>query len=285
MTVNLDPIKEKTLTAKEFEDALQGVRIGPDEAIIHADQKGPDGRPMHYKMLNALIRKLVLEGIKKIVIEGTMGQRYIAATAAVKDLFIEIHGTPGNNLGAFLDGPTIEVFGNAQDLTGNTMNSGRMIIHGNAWDVTGLAARGGTILIQGSTGYRVGIHMKEYSGQKPTIVIGGTAKDYLGEYMAGGTILVLDLNRSEGRSPVGLNLGAGIHGGKMYVRGKVEQHQLGAGAIMGQLTGEDIAELEPLIKEFEKAFHSKVPREWETYVRISPSSSRPFSGHYDPTCI
>ena len=46
-------------------------------------------------------------------------------------------------------------------MTGNTMNSGKIIVHGNAWDVTGLSARGGTIIIKGSSGYRVGIHMKE----------------------------------------------------------------------------------------------------------------------------
>jgi glutamate synthase domain-containing protein 3 len=117
------------------------------------------------------------------------------------------------------------------------------------------------------------------------VVIGGTSKDYLGEYMAGGTVVVLNLNGPAERSPVGMHLGAGIHGGRIYVRGKVEEHQLGPGAIMDQLSGEDAPELEELISQFERAFKTWVPRDWERWVRVSPASSRPFSGHYDPTSI
>jgi glutamate synthase domain-containing protein 3 len=215
---------------------------------------------------------------------GVMGQRYIAASAT-GDIRIEIHGTPGNDLGAFLDGPTIEVFGNAQDQTGNTMNAGRIVVHGNAWDVTGLAARGGTILIKRDTGYRVGIHMKEYCGVKPTLVIGGRAKDYLGEYMAGGVIVVLGQGCEDGSSPVGLNIGAGIHGGVMFIHGLIEEHQLGAGATLGRLTAEDRERLGPILEDFEASFASEVSRDWEQWVKVHPASSRPFSGHYDPTCV
>ena len=260
-------------------------RLDDETVVVKVDAQGAGGRPVHYRILNSLIRKLMVDGVKHIVLEGVMGQRYIASTASRKDLYIEIHGTPGNNLGAFLDGPTIEVFGNAQDQTGNTMNSGKIIVHGNTWDVTGLAARGGTILIRGNTGYRVGIHMKEYAGTKPTLVVGGTAKDFLGEYMAGGTVIVLDLNGDGKRSPVGHNLGAGIHGGKLFIRGNLEKHQLGPGATMGQVTDEDIPELEIALQEFEKAFKRTVPRDWEKWLKVQPISSRPFSGHYDPTCV
>lgn len=267
-------------------DAVTAVTRMPDDSVlIHADRRDGEGRLVHYKVLNQLIRKLISEGERRIIIEGVAGHRYIAATANRKDVYIEIFGTPGNDLGAFLDGPTIEVFGNAQDHTGNTMNSGKIIVHGNAWDVTGLSARGGTILVKGNTGYRVGIHMKEYSGTKPSIVVGGTAKDYLGEYMAGGTLVILNRKGDRERSPVGLSVGAGIHGGKIFVHGKVEKHQLGPGATMGPVMGEDVPELERLIEDFEAAFKVQVPHDWEGFVRIVPLSSRPFSGHYDPTSI
>ncbi|MEM0448801.1 MAG: hypothetical protein QW520_03150 [Methanomassiliicoccales archaeon] len=255
-----------------------------DKVIIHADAKDDAGKLMHYKTLNELIRREIEAGTKHIILQGVMGQRYIASTVKNKDLYIEIHGTPGNNLGAFLDGATIEVFGNAQDMTGNTMNSGRIIIHGNAWDVTGLAARGGSILIKGHTGYRVGIHMKEYQGIRPCIVIGETAKDYLGEYMAGGVIVVLNFS-GKAHSPVGQQIGAGIHGGKIFVRGRVEEHQLGPGANLSSLKEDDIPELFSYIEQFEKAFHLDAPKDWEEYVKITPTSSRPFHGHYDPTPI
>lgn len=266
-------------------DPATAIERKDDRVIIHADRRDEEGRLIHYKVLNELIRQIILEGQKHIVLEGVMGHRYIASTANQKDLYIEIHGTPGNNLAAFLDGPTIEVFGNAQDMTGNTMNSGKVIVHGNAWDVTGLAARGGTFLIKGNTGYRVGIHMKEYGGTKPAMVIGGTSKDYLGEYMAGGTIVILNLNGDVDCSPVGMHLGAGIHGGRIFIRGRVEQHQLGPGAVMDQVSFDDEPELISLISQFEQAFKTLVPRDWDKWVRISPASSRPFSGHYDPTSV
>ena len=240
-------------------------------------------RPMHFTSLNCVMRKVMREGCKHIVLKDVMGQRYLASTATAKDLYIAIYGTPGNDLGAFLNGPTIEVFGNAQDMTGNTMNSGRIIIHGNAWDVTGLAARGGRIMVRGDTGYRVGIHMKEFGESRPCLVIGGTAKDYLGEYMAGGTILVLGLGH-EG-SPIGRNIGAGMHGGRMFVHGKVVPEQLGPGAAISELTSEDETEIKELLADFQATFGINVPCDWNECVKISPSSSRPFSGYYDKTNI
>ncbi len=258
------------------------VKAADGKTHIHA---GGSDEPMHYTALNCAMRSAMQGGAKEIVLEGVIGQRYIAATAADKELRITIMGTPGNNLGAFLDGPTIEVFGNAQDMTGNTMNSGRIIVHGNAWDVTGLSARGGKILIRGSSGYRVGIHMKEFGAARPVLLIGGTVKDYLGEYMAGGTIIVLGLATPEGVSPVGRNIGAGIHGGRIYVRGKVEKHQLGAGAVTAELDDTDKAELAELLEEYQQTFATQVPTDPSGFIKIMPASSRPFSGHYDKTNI
>jgi glutamate synthase domain-containing protein 3 len=255
------------------------------EAVITASGRDQWGRPVDYRTLNLEIRQAMCDGVTRIVIEGVMGQTYIASAATNKDLYIGIKGTPSNNLGAFLNGPTIEVFGNAQDLTGNTMSSGRIVVHGNAWDVTGLAARGGRILVKGSSGYRVGIHMKEYGSQKPTVIIGGRTGDYLGEYMAGGTILVLGQGVPEGESPVGLFAGAGIHGGVIYVRGKVEEHQIGKGAAIKPLTDEDHALLEDLMSDYERTFSIGLGRDWNTIIKIVPLSTRPFQGHFDPTPI
>lgn len=250
-----------------------------DKAVI--DLRCDEG-PMHYATLNCIMRKAMRQGCKSIELDGVMGQRYIASTASVEGLHIIINGTPGNDLGAFLNGPTIEVFGNAQDMTGNTMNSGRIIIHGNAWDVTGLAARGGRIMVKGDTGYRVGIHMKEFGDVRPTLIVGGTAKDYLGEYMAGGTILVLGLGHDG--TPVGRSLGAGMHGGHIFVRGPVAEEQLGPGASVSSPSDVDRAEIMALIADFESTFGTKVP-DVSNVVKISPSSSRPFSGYYDKTNI
>jgi glutamate synthase domain-containing protein 3 len=115
-----------------------------------------------------------------------------------------------------MNGPEIRVFGNAQDGVANTMNAGKIVVHGKCGEIPGHSMRGGTLFIRGDVEYRAGIHMKEYLTQIPILVIGGTAKDYCGEYMAGGRIVVLNLeNRKE--SPLGDFVGTGIHGGVIYV--------------------------------------------------------------------
>jgi glutamate synthase domain-containing protein 3 len=49
---------------------------------------------------------------------------------------------------------------------------------------------------------------------RSVLVIGGTAQDFLGEYIAGGIIILL-----------GLDLGTGMHGGTMYIRGEIQSDQ------------------------------------------------------------
>lgn len=61
------------------------------------------------------------------------------------------------------------------------------------------------ILVEGNVGYRAGIHMKAYKDQVPVLVVGGEAGSFLGEYQAGGYVVVLGLNTT-GRAPVGLLL-------------------------------------------------------------------------------
>ncbi len=77
-----------------------------------------DAEDLDYKTLNAELRKYLKEAdssrIEEIILKGVLGQRYIGD--GLKDnVKIIIHGTPGNNMGAFMDGPSLEVFGNGQD--------------------------------------------------------------------------------------------------------------------------------------------------------------------------
>lgn len=178
--------------------------------MILSDVKDTD-----YKDLNEKIR--LADG--DVTLNGCCGQRFIAA--GMKDKAITINGTPGNALGAYLDGAVIEVFGNAQDAVGDTMNDGKIIIHGNIGDAAGYAMRGGKIYIQGNAGYRAGIHMKEYKEKVPVMIIGGSAGSFLGEYQAGGIIVVLGMQQYRGRI-VGNFPCTGMHGGKIFIRGNAE---------------------------------------------------------------
>ncbi|TRO53873.1 hypothetical protein E2P61_00245, partial [Candidatus Bathyarchaeota archaeon] len=130
-----------------------------------------DAEDMYYKDLNNLLRSVCSKGAEKIEIHKVCGQRYIG-TDLNTEVKIDIYGTPGNDMGAFMSGPKIVVHGNAQDGCGNTMNEGKIVVHGQAGDLTGHSMRGGQIFVRDDVGYRVGIHMKEYKKKVPDIVIG-----------------------------------------------------------------------------------------------------------------
>jgi glutamate synthase domain-containing protein 3 len=186
-----------------------------------------DARGVYYKTLNEQVRQYVTAGAKTIVLDHVNGQRYIGAGLQGEDIRIDIYGVPGNDMAVFMDGPTIEVFDNAQDSVGNTMNAGRIYVHGHAGDVCGYGMRGGKLFVRGDVGYRVGIHMKAYMEKVPVLIIGGTAGHFLGEYMSGGTIILLGLEKRPGQPLAGDYLGTGMHGGAIFVRGEVDSRRVG----------------------------------------------------------
>ena len=212
-----------------------------------------DATGVYYRELNARLREAVARGVPEIKLGNVCGQRYIG-TDLKKPVGIEIFGTPGNDLGAFMDGPRITVHGNAQDGCGNTMNGGEIIVHGHAGDIIGLSARGGKIFVRDDVGYRAGIHMKEYQDKKPALVIGGTAQDFLGEYMAGGTLILLGLNLKNGETHQANFIGTGMHGGVIYLRGEVHDFQLGKEVGVAEPDEEDYRTLRSLIGEFAALF-------------------------------
>ncbi|MDD6204795.1 MAG: glutamate synthase [Firmicutes bacterium] len=167
---------------------------------------------MHFQKLNDMVRE---SSDKEVCIDACCGQRYIAAGMGGKS--ITINGVPGNALGAYLNGCGITVNGNAQDAAGDTMNDGEIVVHGSAGDAAGYAMRGGAIYIRDNVGYRAGIHMKAYNDKNPVLVVGGRAGSFLGEYQAGGVIIVLGLH-SGGEPPMGYFCGTGMHGGRIYLR-------------------------------------------------------------------
>ena len=230
--------------------------------------------------LNMRLREATGNGINKIELRNIYGQRYIG-TDLDKPVEIEIFGTPGNDLGAFMDGPRIIVRGNAQDGCGNTMNEGEIIVHGHAGDITGLSARGGKIFIRDSVGYRAGIHMKEYGDKKPVLVIGGTAQDFLGEYMAGGILIVLSLNLKEGEMHRANYIGTGMHGGVMYLRGNIADFQLGKEVGMAELDENDRLNLEKYVGEFASHFGCEVKGMLNgKFTKLFPLYLRPYGRLY-----
>lgn len=239
-----------------------------------------DVNGFHYRELNRLIREAVAEGAQRIDLHSVQGQRYIATNLRT-EAEIHIHGTPGNDLGAFLAGSRIIVHGNAQDGCGNTMDEGEIIVHGHAGDITSLSARGGKIFIREDVGYRAGIHMKEYEGKRPALVIGGTAQDFLGEYMAGGIVVVLGLTLNGQNCHRASFVGTGMHGGIIYLRGHINEHQLGKEVGMSKLTRKDRAVLRDLVAQF--AAHFDLDAEeilTGRFVKLLPLYLRPYGRLY-----
>ncbi|MFA6363913.1 hypothetical protein [Methanoregula sp.] len=240
-----------------------------------------DAKELHYTPLNQQIRKAICDGAKDIVIDNVLGQRFIGDGLRGDDVTITVNGVPGGDLAMFMSGPTIIVHGNADHAPGNTMNQGKVIIHGSGGDATAHSMRGGRVYVRDSIGYRGGIHMKQYMEKRPILVVGGSARAFLGEYMAGGLLIVLGMN---GQVPVAeRGVGSGIHGGEIFVRGTVEDKYLGVGAKQLPATVEQMAMIHPIIEDFAKAFGiDPEPLISAQYSRIAAASARPFANKYTP---
>ena len=243
---------------------------------VRGDTAYVDASGLYYKDLNKIMRCL-RNPEKTIHVRNVYGQRYIG-TDLSGETEIHIHGTPGNDLAAFMDGPAIHVHGNAQDAVGNTMNGGKVIVHGRAGDLVGHSLRGGEVYIRDDVGYRCGIHMKEYGERRPTLVVGGTGQDYLGEYMAGGVLVVLGLTLGEDAVHKARFIGTGMHGGVIYLRGKARSLGKEVDAVpMGE---KDHERVRCIIDAFQGYFGVGGSLSTSGFTKLVPVSKRPYGRLY-----
>lgn len=228
---------------------------------------------LDFKALNEQVRV----SAEDILIDDCCGQRFIGT--GLKEKRIIVNGTPGNALGAYLDGASIYVNGNAQDAVGDTMNDGKIVIYGNAGDALGYAMRGGGIFVRGNVGYRTGIHMKEYQEKKPVIVVGGFAGSFLGEYLAGGIIVVLGLNSKS--IPVGNFTGTGMHGGKIFIRTAQTLDNLPDQVLASVATPEELLEIAPYITQFSDYFGTDTDSIMkDRFYLLRPNAKNPYKQLY-----
>ena len=227
-----------------------------------------------YQELNEQIR----EAGNSCTITNCCGQRFLAAGMSNKEIAIE--GIPGNALGAYLNGAKITVYANAQDAVGDTMNAGRIVIHGSIGDAAGYAMRGGEIFVQGNAGYRAGIHMKEYGEKIPALVIGGCAGSFLGEYQAGGVIMVLGLNRGNKRIVHNFPC-TGMHGGKLILRGECADIQFPSQVSARTASEEDMTLIRRLIEKYSSLFNADCEEILDApFTVITPDSANPYKQMY-----
>lgn len=238
-----------------------------------------NAKDMPYQILNQRVRALVASGETEIVLDNVLGQRFIGDGIRGDDVTITINGVPGGDLAMFMSGPTVIVNGNADHAPGNTMDNGKVIIHGSAGDAVAHSMRGGRVYVRDDIGYRGGINMKQYREKRPVLVVGGSARAFLGEYMAGGLVIVLGL---DGVLPIReRGVGSGIHGGEIIVRGSIDKTCLGGGAEQKKVTESEKKAIRPILEDFVRTFTiDPEPVLSAEYSKIVPASRRPFANKY-----
>ena len=233
-----------------------------------------NAKELCYRQINDALR----EAKTDVKIENCLGQRFIGA--GMSGVSVEIEGVPGNALGAYFNGDKITVFGNAQDAVGDTMNNGEIIVHGNVGDVAGYAMRGGKIIVRGDAGYRAGIHMKAYREKIPVIVIGGKAGSFLGEYQAGGVIVVLGLTKDE-RRIVGYFPCTGMHGGKMILRSDCKDVAFPDQVTARKATSDEMEEIKTYVAEYCALFGADMDEVMDSpFTVVTPDSKNPYKQLY-----
>jgi len=87
-------------TTPQVIDPKYQSRITRDGKVVKIDAEG-----IYYRELNCILRQLInADGIERLELHNICGQRYIG-TDLDTTIQIDIYGTPGNDLGAFMSGP------------------------------------------------------------------------------------------------------------------------------------------------------------------------------------
>jgi glutamate synthase domain-containing protein 3 len=98
--------------------------------------------------------------------------------------------------------------------------------------------------------------------------------------MAGGEIVVLGLGDDRGPI-VGSYVGTGMHAGVMYIRGDVEQHQLGKEVRIEEPAGTDLTRIAEIVADYCQVMGFDTKKVLERpFVKIYPYTSRPYGRLY-----
>ena len=122
--------------------------------------------------------------------------------------------------------------------------------------------------------------MKAYEEKIPLMVIGGRAGSFLGEYQAGGIIVVLNLE-TPGEKCVGFFPCTGMHGGKMFLRSACEGVVFPEQVTARAASQEDLAELRQYISEYCRLFGLDPDAVLASeFTVVTPDSSNPYKRMY-----
>ncbi|GAB4367906.1 MAG: hypothetical protein Kow0042_08790 [Calditrichia bacterium] len=158
--------------------------------LIDATGFQPEGTDPE-KSLSALLAEAYRVGWRRFVLYRVNGQRLISTavmgTSDTDDVIMDVYGAPGEYFGAFMQGGTVRLHGNAQNFAAMCMHHGHLQIFGNAGKVCGYASKGGEVYILGNIVDRAWTNsVNDSRCQDLKVHILGTASKYAGESLMGG---------------------------------------------------------------------------------------------------
>ncbi len=165
---------------------------GDRQQILLIDATGftPEGIDPE-KSQALLLAKAYAHGWRNFVLYRVNGQRLISTavmgSSSTDDVVMDVYGTPGEYFGAFMQGGTIRLHGNAQNFCAMGMHHGHLHVFGNAGKVCGYASKGGEVFILGNIVDRAWTNsVNDPRCQDLRVHILGSASKYAGESLMGG---------------------------------------------------------------------------------------------------
>ncbi len=181
------------------------------------------GKRVDSRIIEEQIQAAVVQGHHRLQVEafgqhGIGGRLWRAGDDRVE---IEIVGQPGQRVGSMgFANTSIEVHGPASDDVGWLNAGAEIVVHGNVGNGCANAMAQGKIYVAGNIGAR-GMTMTKQNPRfdPPELWILGSAGDYFGEFMAGGTAVICGYEAQNSENVMGYRPFVGMVGGKVFFRG------------------------------------------------------------------
>jgi glutamate synthase domain-containing protein 2 len=150
--------------------------------------------------------------------------RHHIGVGLTSPITVRVHGSAGYFCAGLTDGPRFEIEANVGWGLADNMLQGTVVVRGNAGAIAGVAIRGPEVVVHGNIGSRAGQVMKE-----GTLCCAGNANFMAGYMMYGGRLIIC--------GDSGEQVGQDIHGGEIYVGGRILS--LGTDAQQVDLDGDE----------------------------------------------
>jgi NADPH-dependent glutamate synthase beta subunit-like oxidoreductase/glutamate synthase domain-containing protein 3/NAD-dependent dihydropyrimidine dehydrogenase PreA subunit len=175
------------------------------------------------RLIEEQLQSAVAQGLRNFEIKaygqhGIGGRLWRAGDDAVN---IKISGQPGQRVGSMgFPNTSIEVLGPASDDVGWLNAGAEIVVHGNVGNGCANAMAQGKIYVAGNVGAR-GMTMTKHNPRfdPPELWVLGSAGDYFGEFMAGGTAVICGYDAQNSENVLGYRPLVGMVGGKVFFRG------------------------------------------------------------------